>query len=287
MIRLRRVALLTLPILVVPTNSAEALATAPFRYEHGQPLNNLAVTPGTVFNVGVATICTPGYSASVRDVPESEKTRVYLEYGITHHVSGQYEVDHLISLELGGNNAISNLWPELNDRPSDGYLNSKDILENRLHALVCAHRLSLKTAQQRIATDWVTEYHAVFDTWPKAFTSGSGTAPTSNGGSVPSSGSAAAGTATITALSSPVPAGSTASLSVHSTETNGMCDLTVTLPSGRTSTAAGLGPAATNSAGDATWTWSVSSNTDPGTARASVSCGSGSASRTFTIAGPA
>ena len=47
----------------------------------------------------------------------------------------QHEVDHLISLELGGSNAIRNLWPE----PYAGRwgARTKDVLENRLHDLVC------------------------------------------------------------------------------------------------------------------------------------------------------
>jgi hypothetical protein len=48
----------------------------------------------------------------VRDVPEEMKREVYREYGITSHGPGDYEIDHLISLELGGSNSIKNLWPE-------------------------------------------------------------------------------------------------------------------------------------------------------------------------------
>ena len=93
--------------LVLP--AAAFAATAHFRYSHGEPLNDLRVTPGVTFHVGVATICRSGYATSVRDVPESEKNQVYAEYGITHHTTDQYEIDHLISLELGGSNAIGNL----------------------------------------------------------------------------------------------------------------------------------------------------------------------------------
>src|ERR1039458_1862670 len=114
--------------LVLPATAFAAAAH--FRYSHGEPLNDLRVTPGVTFHVAAATICRSGYATSVRDVPESKKNQVYAEYGITHHATDQYEVDHLISLELGGSNAIGNLWPELNDHPK-GYLNSKDILENR------------------------------------------------------------------------------------------------------------------------------------------------------------
>ena len=34
------------------------------------------------------------------------KREVYEEYGVTSHGSGDYEVDHLIPLELGGSNSI-------------------------------------------------------------------------------------------------------------------------------------------------------------------------------------
>src|ERR1019366_7205190 len=139
-------------------SSAAFAAFGSFRYFHGEPLNDLRVTPGVTFHVTVTTICRPGYSTSVRDVPESEKNQVYAEYGITHHTTGQYEIDHLISLELGGSNAIGNLWPELND-DAHGELNSKDILENRLHALLCKGKVSLRSAQTLIASNWVTTDH--------------------------------------------------------------------------------------------------------------------------------
>jgi hypothetical protein len=61
-------------------------------------------TPGAVFSVTSERVCQPGYARSVRNVPASEKTAVYREYGITQHALGTYEIDHLISLELGGSN---------------------------------------------------------------------------------------------------------------------------------------------------------------------------------------
>jgi len=72
-----------------------------------------ACTPGEVFEgVMAEKICASRYARSVRDVPVAEKDQVYAEYGIASHQPGQYEVDHLISLELGGSNGIANLWPE-------------------------------------------------------------------------------------------------------------------------------------------------------------------------------
>jgi hypothetical protein len=93
----------------------------------------------------------------VRNVPTSEKNAVYAEYGITHHSAGQYEVDHLVSLELGGSNDISNLWPEAAS-PTPGF-HQKDRVENYLHDQVCSGAVPLQQAQLEIATNWLTIYN--------------------------------------------------------------------------------------------------------------------------------
>ena len=43
-------------------------------------------------------------------MPAAVKRQVNTAYGIRHHAAGAYKVNHLISLELGGSNAIKNLW---------------------------------------------------------------------------------------------------------------------------------------------------------------------------------
>jgi hypothetical protein len=261
-------------------SSAAFAGTGHFRYSHGEPLNDLRVTPGVTFHVTVATICRSGYSTSVRNVPQSEKNQVYAEYGITHHTTGQYEIDHLISLELGGSNAIGNLWPELNDHPH-GYLNSKDILENRLHALLCTGKVSLRSAQTLIASNWVTTYHRFLGAWPKA-NAVPPTATTTTSASAPTT-TSRVGSVRITSLISSVAPGGHESLTVHSSKPNDSCTLAVTLPSGRASTESGLGATAANASGDATWTWLIGSTTGAGTAQVSVSCSAGSAAGTFRI----
>src|ERR1700730_15090688 len=70
------------------------------------------LTPGDTFDVTAQDVCTPGYARKVRNVPVEMKRQVYREYGITSQGPGDYEIDHLISLELGGSNSIKNLWPE-------------------------------------------------------------------------------------------------------------------------------------------------------------------------------
>jgi hypothetical protein len=124
-----------------------------------------SLTPGAAFAVGKARICVSGYSASVRNVPQAEATAVYDRYGVAH-VPYAHEVDHLVSLEIGGSNSIANLWPE----PYAGRwgAHTKDVLENRLHELICSGRLALHKAQRIEARDWVAAYRRYVGGTPTA-----------------------------------------------------------------------------------------------------------------------
>ena len=136
---------------------AESIATAATSSRPpGVVLPNRALSPGKATQATLSQICTPGYSSSVRDVSTATKNRVYAEYNITHHTTGEYEVDHIIPLEIGGSNDISNLYPEPAE-PRPGF-HEKDVLENTLHDLVCSHKLDLSTAQNAIAVDWYSAY---------------------------------------------------------------------------------------------------------------------------------
>ncbi len=89
-------------------------------------------TPGAVLEVTKEDLCTPGYTKKVRDVPAAVKNQVFVLYGITSHEAGEYEVDHLIPLELGGSNSIRNLFPQsYRTQPWNAHV--KDRLENKLH----------------------------------------------------------------------------------------------------------------------------------------------------------
>lgn len=123
-------------------------------------LPDSACTPGSVF-VGAtkAKICVLGYSRRVRNVSSSTKRQAYREYGITSHARGEYEVDHLVSLELGGSNSIANLWPEAAS-PTPGF-HEKDAVENYLHSQVCNGSIGLAQAQHEIATNWLAVQHSM------------------------------------------------------------------------------------------------------------------------------
>jgi hypothetical protein len=119
---------------------------------------NPRLTPGAIF-VGVTTaeVCTSGWATRHRDVTSEQYHEVYGQYGIPYpEPSGTYELDHLIPLELGGDNANANLWPEPAS-PAPGF-HQKDALENALHDLVCAGSLGLAAAQHDIASNWYAAY---------------------------------------------------------------------------------------------------------------------------------
>ncbi len=126
---------------------------------------NLAITDGNIDE----TICSKNWrTGSVRDSQstKTQKNSLYAAYGIQRPKNnvGQNqtcELDHLISLELGGSDELKNIWPEcgpsgasLNER----YFKKKDKVENYLHKLVCDHEMTLTHAQHQIATDWYAVY---------------------------------------------------------------------------------------------------------------------------------
>jgi hypothetical protein len=117
-------------------------------------LPNPNLTPGDTFDVTAQDVCVPGYAKKVRAVPAWLKRQAYPEYGITQYKTGDYEVDHLIPLSLGGSNSIRPQSTKTS--PWNSYV--KDALERKLHKLVCSGELDLKTAQREIATNWIEAY---------------------------------------------------------------------------------------------------------------------------------
>jgi len=96
-------------------------------------------------------------------VPVSLQQEVFREYGLAGAKPEAYEVDYLITPELGGSSDIRNLWPQ---PYSSNVWNAhvKDALEERLHQMVCAGEIDLETAQRDIATNWILAYKKYFHT---------------------------------------------------------------------------------------------------------------------------
>jgi hypothetical protein len=133
----------------------------------GAILPNSVRTPGaTNTNVTQAdidsTICVRGWTATIRPpatyttgLKKQQLATGYTRGGDT--ATGDYEEDHLVSLELGGSpTSPLNLWPEPYSSPDGARV--KDQLENKLRELVCAGAIQLATAQTAIATNWWIAY---------------------------------------------------------------------------------------------------------------------------------
>jgi hypothetical protein len=124
-------------------------------------------SPGAYYSSLTKTvICASSFHTSaIRNVSLSEKFQVEREYGLAAaHYGRTLEVDHIVSLELGGSNNIANLYPEkASARP--GY-HVKDALENRLHSMVCSGQIALRSAQQQIAANWERLYLRVYGIAP-------------------------------------------------------------------------------------------------------------------------
>jgi|ERR1035437_48786 hypothetical protein len=124
-------------------------------------------SPGAYYSkLTKAVICSASFrTSSVRNVPQSEKYAVESEYGMAQRLYGRtLEIDHIVSLELGGSNDIANLFPE-RATPAPGY-KVKDRLENELHRRVCLGQKSLRSARREIATNWQALYKKTYGKAP-------------------------------------------------------------------------------------------------------------------------
>jgi len=127
-------------------------------------LPNKALTPGVARSVTLTELCTTSTSL-VRNVPESLKKEVYTSYKMKGNDRSQcsegYEIDHLISLELGGDNSVYNLWPQSYCGKNNAH--DKDKLENELHRQICLGKIKIDVAQECISTDWEACYIKIFN----------------------------------------------------------------------------------------------------------------------------
>ena len=138
----------------------QAVETATSIEEDSLPVASL--TPGATWNVTVEELCNP-VRREQRPIVAAVRHQVLRGYRMEHVPSDEYELDYLITPELGGAPDIQNLWPQrYASRTWNAYV--KDQLEGHLPKLVCDGSLSLQTAQRDIAVDWIAAYKKYFRT---------------------------------------------------------------------------------------------------------------------------
>jgi hypothetical protein len=120
------------------------------------------LTPGATVALPAAELCR---QMPVEPSPISADVRhqVLHAYGMEDLPEHEYELDYLVTPDLGGAPDPRNLWPE----PYGVHVwnaRVKDELETLLPRLVCEGKVDLSTAQQDIATDWIAAYKKYFGT---------------------------------------------------------------------------------------------------------------------------
>ena len=151
------------PLLNVSLPPQQGCAT---RISNGFPIPDPNCTPGA-FNPTMTIDVLRDRSFTTRCIRDAattseEKRTTYTWYDLElpAHNSGESQVcelDHLISLELGGADTLDNIWPQCGP---DGaslpqrFFKEKDTVENFLAMQVREGRMDLSQAQKAIATDW-------------------------------------------------------------------------------------------------------------------------------------
>ena len=141
--------------------------------KNGYPVPDPACTPGAINETLTADVLrNPEFRTScVRDnaTTPAQKASTYAWYQIPHPENNRgvmqtCELDHLISLELGGADSLENIWPQCgpaNVVLRERYFKQKDAVENYLAKQVHEGLMALKDAQEGIAKDWTQYLEAV------------------------------------------------------------------------------------------------------------------------------
>jgi hypothetical protein len=124
-------------------------------------LPDSSLTPGAVSQLTAAELCN-GERPS-RFVTETVRDQVLRVYGMQGVSAAAFELDALVTPELGGSTDPANLWPQRYQSPVWN-ARVKDELERLLPELVCSQQITLAEAQREIASDWVAAYKRRFKT---------------------------------------------------------------------------------------------------------------------------
>ncbi|WP_263417914.1 anti-sigma factor family protein [Terriglobus albidus] len=132
-------------------------------YLEDRPVPNPQLTPGAVRVMALGEVCGEKDDDFDPAVPATTQQVVFAEYHVPQQQRGkEFQVDYLISPQLGGTAEIRNLWPQPYSTMWNAH--AKDMLERRLHGMVCSGSMTLEQAQHELAGDWIESYKQEFKT---------------------------------------------------------------------------------------------------------------------------
>jgi hypothetical protein len=218
-----------------------------------------------------STICVTGYTGTIR--PPSSYTNNLKQqsirlYGYNDTNMADYEEDHLIALEVGGNPTdVRNLWAQ----PHYGQYTAfdKDKFENYLHSQVCGGQKTLAEAQRELSTNWVQYWLASGGVASSSSTTQQTSSSTSQQTSSSAKGQIAA---TISFGSDPIARGSTQTITIKASDSqspllNTAVSVHVVYASLQTTRDLSCN---TSSTGTCSVSWQIGGTSNPGTFNVSV-----------------
>ncbi|HKP92535.1 MAG TPA: hypothetical protein VJS88_01470 [Chthoniobacterales bacterium] len=116
---------------------------------HGQTqlLPNRKLTPGKIAQ----------NDNERQGVTVAMEQKVFARYRLPWTRRAEFKIDHLVPLELGGADAIENLWPQ-NIRVKPYGAERKELLTGILVAKIAAGKLALSQAQEEVRRDWIDAF---------------------------------------------------------------------------------------------------------------------------------
>jgi hypothetical protein len=149
-------------VLLVAVGAMIVVGIRPRTRSAYQATPRFTLTPGAIRIVTREEVCSAARSGQAY-VPASLRRLVFEEYGMPQSNAEAFELDYLVTPELGGAEDIRNLWPQPYEATAWN-AHVKDALEVHLHEMVCSGEIDLATAQHDIATDWIAAYKKYFHT---------------------------------------------------------------------------------------------------------------------------
>ena len=132
--------------------SIVALCLSLFVVNLAAQTTNQAVTQSNI----KSTICVPGWSKTVRpstSYTNKIKRRLMAQAGLPYASRSKYELDHAIPISMGGApKDLANLALQPWGGPTGA--RAKDVVELRVHRLVCAGRVTLTMGQACFRDNW-------------------------------------------------------------------------------------------------------------------------------------
>jgi len=120
---------------------------------------DLKLTPGAVATSDVAAVCHQSshakgiFSPRSRLVSAADQQAVFSAYRISPQQAKHYGLDFLVPLQLGGANSRNNIWPMPLNRGLG--FHQKEVLNIRVHVVVCHGEMKIDQAQRAFENDWV------------------------------------------------------------------------------------------------------------------------------------